>query len=43
MEETHHHEEKYHVIGLIPSIIFLIIVAVAVVWYSIYSSMPHHQ
>ena len=41
MEETHHHEEEHHIIGLIPSIIFLIALTIAVVWYSIYSSMPH--
>lgn len=38
--EEHHHEE-HHVIGLIPSIIFLIALAAVVVWYSIHSSAGH--
>jgi len=37
-----HHEEEHKVIGLVPSIIFLIALAILVVWYSIYSSSPHH-
>ncbi len=41
MEDQQHHEEKHHIIGLIPSIIFLIATAIVVVWYSIYSSVPH--
>ncbi len=41
MEETQHHEEHYHIIGLIPSIILLIAIAVAVVWYSMYTAAPH--
>ncbi len=41
-QEQHHHEEEHHVIGLIPSIIVLVALAIAVVWYSIYSAVPHH-
>ncbi len=36
-----HHEEEHHVIGLVPSIIFLIALAIVVVWYSIHASGPH--
>lgn len=39
--QEQHHEEEHHVIGLVPSIILLIAIAIAVVWYSIYSSVPH--
>ncbi len=38
--EEHHHEEEHYVIGLIPSIIFLVALAIVVVWYSIHSSTP---
>ena len=37
-EETH---VEHKVIGLIPSIIVLIALAIVVVWYSIYSAHPH--
>ncbi len=41
--ETHeqHHEEKHHVIGLIPSIIFLVALAIVVIWYSFQGGSPH--
>lgn len=37
--EEHHHEET-SVIGLVPSIIFLIALAIAVLWYSLYGAGP---
>lgn len=40
--EQHHEEEHYHIIGLIPSIILLIAIAIAVVWYSMHTAIPHH-
>lgn len=38
--DQHHHEEEQHVIGLIPGIIFLVALAIVVVWYSMYGVGP---
>ena len=38
-DQDHHEENK--VIGLIPSIIVLVVLAVVVVWYSIHSAGAH--